>query len=172
MPALTSPAALQRILHLSAINGWSVVIIAGLGTLLSALLVQSVGVAIGLLVTCGGVMELRGRRRLRRGDPTGMTLLVRAQLLVLGVIAIYVVTRLFSYDAETVLGNVTPEMQAVFDEAEVVPRDLLPVIQIAFYAIYGVVLAVVVFYQGGLALYYHRRRPLVEQALARPPSGV
>jgi hypothetical protein len=171
MPSLTPPAALQRILRLSAFNGWSVVIVAGLGTLLSVLLVQPVGIALGLLIAGGGVMELRGRRRLRRGDSSGMPLLVRAQLLVLGVVAVYVVTRLFSFDAETVLGNVTPEMQAVFDEAGVDPRDLLPVVRLAFYAAYGVILAVVIIYQGCLARYYHRRRALVEQALAGPSPG-
>src|SRR5258708_16432877 len=85
--------ALKRVLLVSAIDGWSVIVIAALGTLLTLLLGDLSGVGVGLLVLIAGLQELRARRRLQRRDPAGMKHLVRAQLFLLAVLLVYCAPR-------------------------------------------------------------------------------
>lgn len=173
VPELTpQEKSLHRVLFVSAIDGWSVVILAALGALASLALGDLSGVFIGILVLIAGVTELHGRSRLRRRDASGMRLLVRAQLFLLTVILVYCVTRLGSFDAETVMANLTPEMQSALNEAGVARGDILPLVRLAFYLVYGVVAVVSLLFQGGLALYYRRRTVAVGEALAAPPAGV
>jgi hypothetical protein len=159
---------LQRVLFISAADGWSVAGLAVLGGLISLAFGDLTGVFVGLLVLTAGVMELRGRRKLRQRDATGMKLLVRAQLFLLTVILVYCVSRLGSFDAETAMANLTPEMQAALNEAGVNRSDLLPMVRLAFYVVYGTVAFVSLLFQGGLALYYRHRTTAVSDALAGP----
>jgi len=162
--------ALKRVLAVSRFNGWSVVIVAGLGILLTLVIGDLLGTCIGLLVGVAGGMEVRGGRKLGRRDPAGMKLLVRSQLLLLSVILIYCVTRLGSFDADTALGNLTPDMEAPLKELGLERGEILSMVRSTFYITYVSVAVVTVFYQGGMALFYRRRIPLVTEALAAPPQ--
>ena len=99
-----------------------------------------------------------------------MTLLVRSQLLLLSVILIYCVTRLGSFDADTALGNLTPDMEAPLKELGLERGEILSMVRSTFYITYVTVAVVTVFYQGGMALFYRRRTALVSEALAAPPQ--
>ena len=162
--------ALKRVRAVSRFNGWSVVIVAGLGILLTLVIGDLLGTCIGLLVGFAGGMEVRGGRKLGRRDPAGMKLLVRSQLLLLSVILIYCVTRLGSFDADTALGNLTPDMEAPLKELGLERGEILSMVRSTFYITYVTVAVVTVFYQGGMALFYRRRNPLVSEALAAPPQ--
>ncbi len=161
--------ALKRVVAVSRLNGWSVIVIAGLGALLTLLFGDLVGTFIGLLAVVAGWMEVRGHRMLRRGDPAGMPWLVRSQLFLLGVILVYCVTRLGSFDADTAMSNLTPDMEALLKEAGLARGDILPMVRTAFLGTYLTFAAVSIFYQGGMALYYRSKTRLVTEALARPP---
>ena len=169
-PAPTPPEkVLQRVLVISAIDGWSVIVIAALGMLLTLVLGDLSGLVVGALVLTAGIMELRARRRLRRRDITGMKHLVRAQLLLLSVILVYCASRLGSYDQESMLANLTPDMKAMLKESGVDVAEITPLVQMAFFATYGLVALLTLFFQGGLILYYRSRIPHVTDALSAPP---
>ncbi len=159
----------RRVLFVSGFDGWSVVIVAGLGTLLSLLFTSLNGIFVGLLLIGAGAMELHGRRLLRRRNAEGMRWLVRAQVFLLGVILVYCVSRLGSFDAETAMGNLTPEMQAALNEAGVTTADLMPLVHVAFFATYAIVAVVSLFFQGGLAMYYRSRTARVTAFLTGSP---
>jgi hypothetical protein len=167
---------LVRVLRISKMNGLSVLIIAGLGALVSLASWDPVGVMVGGLVAYGGWMELSGRKHLLRGEAAeGMRRLVRSQWIVLGVILVYCVTRLASFDSESALGPLTSEMRAQLAEAGVDLASILPMIRLAFYGLYGSVALVTLIYQGGMARYYRRRTDVVKQAVEarlRPPPVV
>jgi hypothetical protein len=162
---LTPEKALAGVRKLSRLNGWSVVIIASLGTFVTLLLGDLLGLAIGLLVMGAGVMEVHGNRRLANGDAKGMNWLVRSQLFLMAFVVVYAVSRLASFDGETALANLTPEMAAALQELQIDPRDLLPLIKLSLWGGYGAVMVVTIGYQGGLSLFYRGRIPLVTQAL-------
>lgn len=167
-----SPAekALKRIVTISLLNGWSVAVIAGIGTLLALALGDLLGAFIGLLAVVAGWMEIRGNGKLRRRDPAGLKWLVRAQLFLLTVILAYCASRLGSYDEEVMLANLTPDMEALLQEAGIGRADVVPLVRMAFYGLYGTVAVMVGLYQGGLALYYRSRVKVVTEALTARPA--
>ena len=157
---------LKRVLAISRFNGWSVIIIAGLGILLTLLLGDLLGTCIGALAVLSGWMEVRGHKILKRRDPSGMKWLVRSQMLLLAVVLAYCASRLGSFDADTAMGNLTPDMEAVLKESGLERGDILPLVRMAFLTTYLTVAAVCLIYQGGMALYYRSRTRIVTEALA------
>ena len=166
-PELTrEEKALKRVLSLSRLNGWVAVIIAALGILVTLAMGDFSGVAVGLLIGTAGQMEIRGHNSLKRGNPDGMRLLVRSQVLMLAVILAYCALRLGSFDDGTVTSNLTPDMESLLKEAGLDQAELLPMVRTAFYAGYGAFAFATLVYQGGMALYYRSKIPLVAAALA------
>lgn len=174
-PPHPAEKSLRRVLLVSALDGWSVAVIAGVGTLLALALGDLSGAATGLLILVAGATELRGRARLRRKDATGMKLLVRAQLFLLTVILVYCATRLGSFDEglvqDTVRENLTPDMEAALLESGIARGDIVPAVKMMFYVLYGTVAFVSLLCQGGLILYYRSRATRVAEALAAPPPA-
>lgn len=174
--SMTTPAptpaekTLKRVQSVSLFNGWSVVVIAGLGILLTLVLGDLLGSIIGMLAVTSGWMEVRGHQKLKQRDPAGMTWLVRSQLLLLTVILVYCASRLGSFDGDTAMASLTPDMEAVLKESGLERGDILPLVRTAFIATYITVAAVCLVYQGGMALYYRSRTRLVTEALAIPPT--
>lgn len=161
--------ALKRVLKISRANGWSVVIVAGLGALLALALGDWLSLGLGLLVAGFGGLEVRGNRLLRKRDPEGMKWLVRSQMLLLALILAYCASRLGSFDAESAMANLTPDMEALLKEAGLSRADILPLVHQMFLLLYISVALASLIYQGGLALYYRSKTRPVTEALAVPP---
>ena len=171
-PALSSAEkSLQRILTISRLNGWSVIVIAALGSLLALAIGDLLSVLIGLLVLAAGLMEVRGHRQLQQRDPAGLTLLVRSQLFLLAVMLVYCAGRLGSFDADTALASLTPDMEIILAEAGLDKSSLLPLVRTAFFALYSAVAAITLIYQGGLAMFYRSKIKPVTEALTAPPPA-
>jgi hypothetical protein len=158
--------ALKRVLLISAIDGWGVIALAGLGSLLALALGDLSSLVLGLLIVGAGIVEIRGRRRLLRRDVSGMRLLVRTQMFLLAVILVYCVSRLGSFDPGLVLDNLTPDMEAMLKENGVERADIVPAVRMMFYAGYGFAAFLTLLFQGGLAFYYRRKTALVTAALS------
>jgi len=170
MAKRTPKETLHRVMRTARLNGWSIALFAGFCALISLAFGDLVGAGIGLVVTAGGVVEIRGLRRLRRYDADGgMTLLIRAQLIVLGIIWVYSLGQLAGFDPQLALGNMTPDMKAMLDQIGVGETELLRLVRLSFYTLYASVLFATLLYQGGLALYYRNRRAAVREALTAPP---
>jgi hypothetical protein len=174
---------LRRVIRISRLNGWSVAIFAGLGILVSLAVLDPIGIAVCLLIALGGAIEVRGCRRLRRRDPDGMRLLVRSQLVVLGVIWVYALPRLLSFDATYLQDEAIPNLRellsasgmdfdSILAQAGLTTKDIVPLVHLFFVVLYGSVMLVTLFYQGGLALYYRHRTAAVTEALKAPPPAL
>jgi pyrimidine-nucleoside phosphorylase len=169
-PAKPTPAekTFSRILKLSGLNGWSVIIIAGLSSLLALGLGELVILSACGLAIISGFMELHGRRLLKKRDAWGMRWLVRAELLLLAVLACYAITRLVSFDAGYVRDEAFPKarelcqiMGVSFDDvlrdSGLTESKILSLVKLTFMSTYATVLVVAVLYQGGMILYYRRK---------------
>jgi heme A synthase len=172
--------ALRRVLLISRLDGWSIVVIAALSLLLTLVLGELLGLGISLLVLTAGIMELRGRRALKRRDPDGMKLLVRAQMFLLIVILVYCARCLGSFDAGYLQEQLIPEMRQnlllfginfdeVLKEADLTVAEIVPLVHMMFLVLYGTLAFVSLLFQGGLALYYRSKTGLVIEALSAPP---
>jgi hypothetical protein len=172
-PPALSEKILARVLLVSAIDGWSLLGVAALGTLLALALGDLSGAFVGFMAAFAGGIELRGRRRLLHRDASGMRLLKNAQLYLLAVILTYCATRLGSFDEglvqDLVRENLTPDMEAALQESGIGRGDIVPAVKVMFHAIYLTVAIVSLLCQGGLMLYYRSRTPQVTAALATPP---
>lgn len=173
-PPLPPPAPLRRVLAIARADGWSIVIVAGAGTLIT--LAQGAGWAAtaGLLVLLAGLGELHGRRLLLQGRPVGVRWLAGAQLFLLAVILAYAWGRWRFFDAKAFWQELPALVQTQIDgqllAAGLIPDLDRPLLLRLTNNLVCLVLAVVsLFYQGGLALYYTRQRPAIAAALRPPP---
>ncbi len=161
--------AFKRVLKVSRLNGWSVAIFAGLCILLTLVMGDLLGTLIGLLVVASGWMEIHGNHQLKRRDPDGMKWLVRSQMFLLTVMLAYCASRLGSFDSDSMLANLTPDMEAILKESGIDRADLVPLVHKAFFALYGSVALTCLLYQGGMALFYRGKTQLVTEALTALP---
>lgn len=170
---------LRRVLFISALDGWSIALFAGLCALISLLMGEWIGVTVGGLVTAAGVIELRGRRRLLDGDAHGLAFLVRAQAMILGVIWIYALQNLLAFDEAEIMAQFTPGVREMLSQWFVLSaEDFRPLVKPVYYSLYLTVIGATLLFQGGLALYYYSCRARITEALAArvavppvPPSA-
>lgn len=171
MTASAPERSLRRILIVSAIDGWSIAVFAGLCTLVSLLFGEWLGVLIGGFITGAGVFELRGRTRLVRGDASGLSFMIRAQALILGIIWVYAFRLLLSFDQAALMAEMTPEMRDYLAMSGIAIADVEVLIKPVYYGFYLAVMALTLVFQGGLAAYYLSQKKRVLEALAaRAPS--
>ncbi|MSU25309.1 MAG: hypothetical protein EXS32_16005 [Opitutus sp.] len=163
LPPLLPDETLRRVLRLARLDGLSVLAVAGLFAVLTALAGDVVGAVIGLLVAGAGAIELHGASLLREGEPRGMNWLVGSQLFLLVTVLGYCALRLLHPELGPLRAAVTEEMKTSLELADYTPDEFIRMVYNLTYAIFALV---TFFYQGGMAIYYHRRRDPVAQALA------
>lgn len=162
-PPLLPAEVLDRVLRLARFDGLSVVAVAGSLALVAATLGDRVGAVVGLVVAGAGAIELHGASLLSRGEARGLHWLVRSQLLLLGAIIGYCAWRLLRPDLAPLHTAVTPDMQ---EQLELIGWTVDQFIGLVYQLTYICVAVVTLLYQGGMALYYWRRRTAVAEALA------
>jgi hypothetical protein len=152
-------------------DGLSVLLVAGSFALLSAYSRDITGAAIGLLVAAAGAIELHGVALLRSGR-NGMRWLVSSQLYLMGVMLAYVAFRVAKPDVAWLLPYLTGEAAEPFEQAaQQAGMTVEQLLAASLRMIYFCVAALTVLYQGGMALYYLKRRNAVEVALQEPDSA-
>ncbi len=163
-PPILPEETLRRVLRIARLDGMSVLVVAGLFGLLSAVVHDHGGAAVGLLIAGAGAVELHGAGLLRAGDGRGMSWLVGSQLYLLLSVLGYAALRLTHVDLEPMRMLVTEKQRLVITEAGLTEDQFLGTIYSMTYAVFAVVTLI---YQGGMSIYYHRRRAAVSAALAQ-----
>jgi hypothetical protein len=161
-PPFLPEETLHRVLRVSRLDGMSIAVIAGLFALISALAGDGLGAVVGLLVAGAGAIELHGATLLEHGEPRGMSWLINSQLFLLATIVGYCALRLLHPSVEPLKAAVTDEMKLSLESAGWTPDDF---VRVVYNTTYIAVAIATLFYQGGMALFYYRRREAVERAL-------
>jgi hypothetical protein len=166
-PPLLPTEVLLRMLRVARFDGLGLLIVAGGFALISASYKDVCGAVVGLLIAAAGAIELHGVSMLRSHRPAGMRWLVSSQLYLLTTILGYVGYRLARPDVAFILQFISASPAAdVFEQAAVQQGvTLKQLILDSFQQFYICVAVLTVFYQGGMTLYYLRRRKAVEIAL-------
>ena len=162
-PPFLPDETLRRVLRVARLDGMSVAVIAGVFALISALAGDGLGAVVGLLVAGAGAIELHGATLLVHGEPRGMNWLISSQLFLLATIISYCALRLLHPGLTPLNAAVTDEMKLSLEAAGWTPDEF---VRIVYTTTYAAVAIVTFFYQGGMALYYFRRRGPVARALA------
>lgn len=168
-PPILPAETLRRVTRVARFDGMSVLIVAGGFALLSAASRDISGAVIGLLIAAAGAIELHGVALLRVGR-NGMRWLVSSQLYLMATILAYAGFRIARPDVAWMLPYVTgeaaePILQAAQQEGMTVEQLLVG----AMSMFYLLVAAVTLLYQGGMAVYYLKRRQAVAEALQEDP---
>lgn len=162
-PPFLPEETLARVIRLAKVDGTGVVLIAGGFALLSAAAGDAPGAVVGLLVAGAGALELHSVALLRQGRVRGMAGLVGSQLFLLGSILGYCAVRLAHLEPPPIPEKFGVLIDASAQQMGMSRDDYLRWVQkLALQA----VAVVSIFYQGAMALYYHRRRGAVARALA------
>jgi hypothetical protein len=167
-PPLLPSETLRRLLRLARFDGLSVLGVAGAFALISAASRDVSGAVIGLLVAGAGAIELHGVTLLRSGYTGGMRWLVTSQAYLLLTMLVYAALRLASPDIASIRPIVNAELAEQIEQAGMsVDQFLLEFVRLVYIA----VAAASVLYQGGMIVYYLRRRAAVEIALHEPDES-
>lgn len=161
-PPLLPEETLYRVIRFARFNGISELLVAGVFGLFCAANKDVAGAAIGVLVAGAGALDLHGVGLLRHGDKRGVSWLIGSQLYLLVIVLAYVGYRSQHLDLESVRLVLSSEQRETIAAAGVDEYEFLRIIANVSNLIFGVI---TFFYQGGMALYYHRRRAPVEAAL-------
>jgi hypothetical protein len=161
-PPLLPEETLARVLRLAWFDGVGALVLGGIFALSSAASGQVTFAVIGLLASAAGAIELHGAALLRRAIPRGMNWLVCSQPFLWLVVVTYCITRLIVVELPPVPESLRDLFAAsaqqwglTLDEY----RLVLNRITIFF------VIALTTVFQGGVTLYYIRRREPVLRAL-------
>jgi hypothetical protein len=164
-PPLLPSEILRRVMRLARFDGMSLLVVSGAFALLSAASRDVSGAMIGLLIAGAGAIELHGVALLRAGL-NGMRWLVSSQLCLMAMILVYVAIRIARPDVSWIMpyvkGEAAEPIILAAQQNNLTVEQLLIEGMTTLYAMVG---AITVLYQGGMAIYYVRRRVAVEIAL-------
>lgn len=150
-------------------------VMSGVFALIAALQHRTPTAIAALLAFGAGASEWQGAKHLREGRASGVSWMVAGELALLVVILAYSAWMMTHFNYHEFITQI-PQWQQdkLFDdlraqgatEAEI--PDLFRVLNAM---VYGVLSFVSVFYQGGFALYYHRRRGPITVAMTQLPNS-
>lgn len=153
----------MRVLRLAKFDGLGVLLLGGVFALMAAGGQDVPFAVVGLLAAGAGAIELHGASLLRDGDERGMNWLLASQPFLLVVIWGYCGLRLTHFEVPPLpdgmgeLATVSAAQWGMTVDEYFQTLNLITVVVLATLAL-G--------YQGGMTLYYWRRRGPVAQALA------
>lgn len=161
-PPLLPEEILNRVLRIARVDGLAVTIFGGIYALMSATAGFSVGAVLGLLAAGAGAIELHGATLLRHHQPRGITWLVASQPLLLGVIWVYCATRWFVLELPPIPDDLQPLLTLSAEQWGMSVEEYIRFVNRLTCVIVAVVSAA---YQGGMTIYYLRRRHGVLRAV-------
>jgi hypothetical protein len=161
-PPLLPEETLLRVLRLARMDGLGALVLGTLFALVAAAGHHFPFTAVGLLGAGAGAIELHGVTLLRRAQPRGMNWLVASQPFLLVVIFSYCALRLWFEEMPPVPEQLRAFLAAGAAQVRMPVDDYL---QLLNRIIYGSLAVTAVGFQGGMMIYYLRRRRAVRQAL-------
>jgi hypothetical protein len=156
---------LRSVLRIARFDGVSVLCLAGFFALVSAASGDVSGAAFGLLIAAAGAVELHGMGLVRAADRRGMGWLIGSQLYLMSVVLGYVGYRLANPDSDPIMKVAKSALTDEIRQAGMDPAQFMAEFPRELRLLYLAVACLTILYQGGMAVYYMRRRSAVEAAI-------
>lgn len=178
MPPPLPVSPLTRVSRIAAVDGGALLVLAGGFALLSISMHDWLGTVTGALAAGAGAVELFGRKRLKANDLNGVNWLIRSQLYLLVVLLLYCAYQFLRYDPQPLIALLDQQLAFIQRVSGLEPTPLTTYLGISATQLsdmvhttaricYATVAGASILCQGGLAYYYHRKRPALEQALRK-----
>ncbi|MDO8543727.1 MAG: hypothetical protein Q7S40_25070 [Opitutaceae bacterium] len=161
-PPLLPEETLTRVYRLARVDGTGVLAVAGFFACVSAAGGDFLGAIVGLLVAGAGAIELHGAALLRQGEERGITWLVGSQFFLLTTILSYCGMRLLYLEIPPIPDELRPMIEMSAAQAGLGVTEYL---KLVYRLGLWMVALVSLLYQGGMMLYYLRRRDAISRAL-------
>lgn len=152
----------MRVLRVARFDGMGILVFAGFFAVLSAAGGDRVGAIFGLLIAGAGAFELHGGSLLEHADHRGMNWLIGSQVFLMASVLAYCEFRMSNADVALLRSAVTSDVKA---QLASIGWTVDQFINFSVRLVgYGVAIGTVL-YQGGMTIYYIRRRQLVLRAI-------
>jgi hypothetical protein len=168
-PPLLPSEILRRVLRTARLDGTTVLVLSGAFALLAAASHDVNGAGTGVAIAAAGAMELHGAGLLRKFDEKGMRWLIGSQLFLMACIFAYTyfwLNHVSVAEIKASLKGISPDQldqfREVVKEQNLTPDEALRQLKLLFC---GAVAFGTLIYQGGMSIYYSRRRAAVAAAL-------
>ncbi|MGD1030126.1 MAG: hypothetical protein ABSA05_03210 [Opitutaceae bacterium] len=169
-PPLLPSEVLRRVLRTARLDGTIVLVLSGAFAVIAAAAHDVIGAGTGIAIAAAGAMELHGTGLLRRFEEKGMRWLIASQLFLMACILAYVSLWLNQVPIEQIKASIrslyTPDqlaqLRSMTRDSNLTPDEALR--QLKSFFCDAVVIGTVI-YQGGMSIYYSRRRAAVAAAL-------
>ena len=162
-PPLLPDEVLRRVLRVARLDGTGLLAIAGAFALASAWAHDRTGTVAGLLVAGAGAIELHGAGLLHAGHGRGANWLIASQLFLMAAVFGYVAWQLGHVDTAALAALMNDDVRQQLKPYHLTEAEFLRLAYVGFYRLLAVLTAA---YQGGMAIYYARRRAAMLAALA------
>jgi hypothetical protein len=156
---------LRRVCRLASFEGSALLGLSGFFAVVAAVGHDIPGAIAGCLAAGAGILELQAVARLEKGDERGISGLVRSQVALLAIIIGYCAARLWLFDPAAVEAMLSLERRQELAALGLTDEQFRPVLEQGYRALYLTLAVVSIAYQGGMALYYHRKGSEVRLAL-------
>ncbi len=170
-PPLLPAEALHRVQRVARFDGFGVAVFAGLFALVSMSFDDLTGTAVGVIVAGAGIVELHGVTLLNTRDPRAMRWLIGGQFYLLLAILSYAAWRYAQPDP--LLMRLT--QAALTGDQRQTLRDIglseTEFVRSVCRLVYVCLAFVTLIYQGGMIVYYLRRRVMVARAIVAGRSA-
>ena len=161
-PPLLPEETLERVLRLARFDGLGIVVFAALYALMTAMAGNPTAAVLGLLAAGAGAVELHGASLLRHGEPRGITWLIGSQPFLWCVVAAYCVFRWTHFVIPPTPDAMRPMIELSAQQWGMTVEEYFRFVnRITCVALLVASLA----YQGGMMIYYFRRRHAIARAL-------
>ena len=161
-PPLLPDETLARVLRVARFDGTGALVLGGVFALLAATSGNVPFATIGLLAAGAGAIELHGAALLRQSEPRGMRWLIASQPFLLAVILSYCAVRVWLVELPPIPESFKPIFVTSAQQWNMTPEQY----QHALNRITASVVAIAALgFQGGLMIYYLRRRDVITRAL-------
>ncbi len=146
---------IRKVAFVSKLNGTSIAFVAGLGALFSLAFQDWLYALLGLAIAASGVMELKGRKLLLESRDGAEKWLKGSQLWLMALIIAYAGFKMLSFDTSDPLKDLPTD---IVEQLELTlgmnHYEFGQYITLLNYSVYGIIITVTIFYQGGMWLYY------------------
>jgi hypothetical protein len=161
-PPLLPAETLERVSRLARFDGLAALVLGGMFALTAAAGREVPFAVIGLLAAGAGAIELHGLALMHRGSARGMDWIIASQPLLLAVVLAYCALRLWILELPAIPEALAPAFEA---SAAQWGLSLAEYQRVLNRLAVGAVAVMGLGFQGGMLVYYLRRRHAVRRAL-------